>query len=308
MRDLSNELLAISFEEEGIAIAHTEFRSAGKPILKACYFLASKDFAQLSEFLQKHSFKKIPCILVLPSKSYELCLIEPPPVEAGEMLAALQWHIKGVLTFPVEESVFDYVQLYDKPPAGRPNFIYVVAGQKKLIQPAVELVQQHHLKLSFIDVRELVLAYLLPSLGLPQESSLAFLNLQNNTGFITIYQKGTLFLARELAAGTEAWTSNGDSSHLENLVLEIQRSLDYYESNFGQKPVTQVLLTPCSIEVNDFSKELSTRLGVPIKTFDLSEMVEAKEDLPRELQACCLFAVAAALRSKIEHLEHETAN
>jgi MSHA biogenesis protein MshI len=118
-----------------------------------------------------------------------------------------------------------------------------------------------------------------------------------------------LQLARDIPFGTSAlsaettgFESGGfDDSHerLSLLALDIQRSLDFYESSFRQTPVAALYLLPTATPLPELLPELQARLGTPVKSFVLGEVITGDgEDLQKA--EGCLLAVGAALRNERE--------
>ncbi|MBI4357314.1 MAG: hypothetical protein HY559_05505 [Gammaproteobacteria bacterium] len=308
-RKKHKEWLGISFEEDGVAVAHLYLKEDTIPCLKFCGFFPStiekEQRAWLANILgESAAAKQAACSLVLPPKSYHLLCVEPPSVEASEVSEALRWQLKDMLPFPAEEAVIDYFELCEHPPPGKPPSIYAVAAQKSVIQSFVDFANQQKLNLVVIDIRECILGALLANLGL-EVLSRAVLMFKEASGLLAIFCEGGLYLARELPFGSSAFASPSDNTLWENLALEIQRSLDYYDSHFGQKPVTEVLVMPMINDAPHLEEELTTRLGVGVRHLDLHQVFETDLEFSREEEAKSLFAIAATFRMM---LDHETEN
>jgi MSHA biogenesis protein MshI len=83
---------------------------------------------------------------------------------------------------------------------------------------------------------------------------------------------------------------------LDTIVIEVQRSLDYYESHFAQSTVTGVVLGPLPWRTEGVLSYLSSQLGLPTRVASLEELIDLPTPLAPALQARCLLAVGAALR------------
>lgn len=243
--------------------------------------------------------------MVLPPKGYQLLLVEPPQVEANELVEALRWQVKDMITYPPEEAVLDYFELCEHPPPGKTRWIYAVAAQKSLIQSAVDFANQQKLNLSAIDIRELALGSLIASFEL-DALSFSVLVMKESSGLLTIFSEGSLYLTREFSIGYQSLINPSDDAALDNLSLEIQRSLDYYDSQFGQKPVTEVLVMPLASEVPNLEEELAKRLGLNVKRLELRSVLEGEEEFSSDEKAKSLFAIAAATRLMMESTQRST--
>ena len=133
---------------------------------------------------------------------------------------------------------------------------------------------------------------------------LDFVYLLGGGGLITISRQGRLYLSRQvdihqdaeaafqardaLEASTQTW--------LDRIVIELQRSMDYYESHFSQPPITHLVIAPMRHEVAGIEEYLAGQLRIPVRTLDLNHLVDVLQPLSSEAQHHCLFAIGAALR------------
>ena len=94
-------------------------------------------------------------------------------------------------------------------------------------------------------------------------------------------------------------TSFQDSNELfDRIALEVQRSLDYYDSHFRQAPISTLALVPMLREVPGFVDYLKANLSANIITMDLTKLMECEVEVRPELQAACLTVLGAALRQE----------
>lgn len=82
----------------------------------------------------------------------------------------------------------------------------------------------------------------------------------------------------------------------DTIVLEVQRSLDYYESHFSQPPISALVICPLEREVPGIVEYLAANLGVPVRLLDLNSVLDSEQVLDATTQARCLPAIGAALR------------
>jgi MSHA biogenesis protein MshI len=82
----------------------------------------------------------------------------------------------------------------------------------------------------------------------------------------------------------------------DGLLLEAQRSLDYYEHQLGQQAVATLFVAPTESPLPQLRAHLNENLLVSVTGLDLDQLFECKQALPRRTQARCLPAIGAALR------------
>src|ERR1700683_2405886 len=57
---------------------------------------------------------------------------------------------------------------------------------------------------------------------------------------------------------------------IESVVLELQRSLDYYERHFDQPPITRIAVSPSGKRASLLAADLGGETGFQVETLDLS--------------------------------------
>jgi hypothetical protein len=86
--------------------------------------------AAVNTFCQQHQLSSPTCTLMLPASSYQMLLVEAPPVSADELAEALQWKVKDLLNTAMEESVIDGFLLPDDAYRGRQKMAYTVVANR----------------------------------------------------------------------------------------------------------------------------------------------------------------------------------
>ena len=84
---------------------------------------------------------------------------------------------------------------------------------------------------------------------------------------------------------------------LDAIVLEVQRSLDYYESHFAKLAITSLVIAPLPYEIPGMIKYLASALGLQVRLLDMNAILDVTTPLSEKQQSDCFFAIAAALRA-----------
>ncbi len=238
---------------------------------------------------------------VLPNGSYQLVMVEVPDVPANEVKSAIRWQIKDLLDFPVDEAVIELFEMPELSTKKDKSMAYAVATRRSSVQEHIELLHDAGLSLDVIDIPELCTRNI--ATRLPQDADgVAFLHFGKNHGTLTVTRQGVLYLIRQIEkglAGMDA-VAGDDFARAElvsKIVLETQRSLDYYESHFDYRPVTELVLSPGS-NIGGLADSLHEELGLTISSLDLNGMFETKTTISTAEQSDCLLAIGAALRTE----------
>ncbi len=270
--------------------------------------------AALQEAVVRRGLGRSRCVGLLCQGEYSLLQVEPPPVPEDELKEAVRWQIADLIDYPIDDAVIDVFQVPNDGLRSRTRIAYVVSAHRSLVKRQADLLLGARLKLSAIDIPELALRNLASRLD-GESRGLAFLFLDRTQGMITISRGANLFLSRklsigldQLAEGAAELESSGEVDEdsllvfpsrfndlLDSIVLEIQRSLDFYESNYSLPPVSGLVVGGGAEGFSGVVSYLQRYLGVKVRPFDLSEVVDC-QGIDPERQVRCLLAIGGALR------------
>ena len=177
---------------------------------------------------------------VLPLDQYQVFQIDRPPVEDAELANALRWKVKDLIDFSLDDAVIDVFEFPDNATRGGGALVNAVVARRSLVQELSELVAAVGLELAEVDVAELAMRNLLS--GLVAESRCtALVYLRPQFGHMVVCQGHTLYMSRRLDVRAEQLRDAATQEQaVTNLGLEVQRSLDYYESQLRQVPPRQI--------------------------------------------------------------------
>ena len=298
----------MGLEPDGVALTRVSRAAEGRPRLELCEFLrgdsAEERGALLAEAVRRLGLAGSPCVCVLPFDAYALRLIEAPDVPPDELRSAVRWMLADLVDFEVEDAAVDVVPLPEEPSA-RVRRLHAVAAPRTAVAEAAQLVRAAGLALEAIELPELALRNLVGALP-GAEAGWAVLQALPKGAHLTVIEAGHLRLSREIGVSwsqleDEAARAEPDdlvsSGALEDLALEIQRSLDYYEREFRRAPPARLAVAPAEMDWEPVLPRLAQNLTVNVRLLELGEVLECPQHLSHSLQARCLAAVGAALRS-----------
>ena len=259
---------------------------------------------KLSHVVSEHSLDNSRCSCVIDTHSHSLLLIEAPDVQPAELKAAVRWRIKDLIDFHIDDAVIDVFEIPEQGAApGRARLMYAVAARASKIHTNISELEKTTLQLDTIDIPELAIRNITSLLD-DDVRGVAFLYLSADSGVITLTRQGSLYLSRNIDVGLKKMipeSGNGElhpqtEQSLDKIVLEVQRSLDYYESHFSQPPITSLVIAPMEQEVAGVLPYLSANLGIAVSMLDFSSILESDEAITKSAQIKCLLAIGAALR------------
>lgn len=293
---------------DGIAVAEVETSAQARPALRSCRYIDSgqpaERLAQLGKYVRERSLKRHPCTVVLDESSYNLIQMAAPPVQDDELAAALRWSLKDLVDYPVDDAVIDVFRVPVQ--EHREAKVYAVVSPRQQIRQSVDIVRKSGLGIDAIEIEQLSLGNIVEQLA-GQEKGLAVLHIEREHGSINLYQDSALYLSRKIDTGLarfEAVQQQGadmrtDADLLyEPITLELQRSLDFYESQFAKPSIRRLLVAPRHPLLQSFCDYASGTTGLQVEFLNLGEVYPDTTVLDDQGQTNCLMAIAAASRRR----------
>lgn len=293
----------IAFCPQGISLAIIE-RRGGEPQLCDVEHLPLDGHTSRADTLRhlarQHDLGRQALRAVLCPDDYTMLQMEAPEVSPEELKSAVRWSIKDMIDFHIDDAVIDVFELPRPARKASALLLSVVAAKRSLITDLLTQFQHAELDPNSIDITELALRNL-GALCSENEHPIATLFLMQHQAWIEITVGNTLCLARRLTLDD---SSTSDISELafdtdyddDNLGLELQRSLDHFESHFGLGPARRLSVL-CSDDQPSVMNRLTRDLfNIEVQPTELQEHLRGAEEIPHELLAPCLPAIGAALR------------
>ena len=284
--------VGVAFGADHLALAVMR-RDGSKPVLERCDILPLNTSAGSAlEALRAAGIPRIPVSTVLGPQDYQLALVEAPEVPPAELRAAMRWRLKDSIDFRVEDAVIDVFDVPDQNRGGHGRMMYAVAARRSAVHAHTQALAATP-GFDAIDVPELCLRNLAALLPMAS-AGVALLHLGEANASIVLVRGKTFYLARhvDLSAGGQGRINAA------GVVLELQRSLDYYERHFDQPPITRIAVSPAGARADELARDLGRETGFEVGTLDLNALVSCKMPIEASAQASCLLAVGAALREE----------
>jgi MSHA biogenesis protein MshI len=296
-REINPVAVGIDIAADGITLALRK-NNGGRPTIK-CEFIPLRSQAEIPQALKgavdKHHLKKQPATILLPSNLYNLLQTSSPPMRPEELRAAAKWKINELLPFPVENAVVDVFEYPQAGQRGTERMLYVVAANRTDVQRNVDWVRDSEMTLMSIDIGEFALRNVISHLP-ENETGTIVLSLSERAGLLVFVKQDEIYLARRLEVGYGDLLMGGERSY-EEIVLELQRSMDFFESQFAQPMPPRLLVYPPDKLTGELTQHIYTQLNIQVEPLILERLTGYTLDLDAESQSRCLMAVGAALRA-----------
>lgn len=290
-------------EGERIDLAHVVRAPGKRPEIRTCesFRIDGADEADaLSRLAQSRALKRHRCVLGLADGQYRLAQIEAPAVPAEERLQAVRWRLKDVVDFPVEGAALAVADIPTE--GGRQASLFAAVAPRDVIGERMALFHQAKIPLKAIDIPEMAVRNV-AALFEEANRGLAFLALTQRDGLLTITCRGELYLSRRIEVSLAALgAADGErrAAMLERLALELQRTLDNFDRQYGFVSVSR-LLVASEVDCSGVVAALAENLYLPVQMADLSGVADihaVPELRSTERQAQALIAIGTALREE----------
>ncbi|MGI2110251.1 biogenesis protein MshI [Shewanella frigidimarina] len=199
-------------------------------------FLVQKNnWSQAFEAL-KSQFGRVRVQLVLSQQYYQLLQVEKPNVEPGEVTQALIWSVKDMVSEPVTDIHLDYFES---------SFISsskvnVVVSSRQFLMQLASACDANGLDIAGISIEELALSHVLAHDNM---AHMLVAHLPQQELLLVVVKAGEVLMQRRVRGFNhldKATLEELKQGLADNLSLEIQRSMDYFESQLRQAPVGSI--------------------------------------------------------------------
>ena len=298
----------IALADGAFALAVVRREGDAKPSIEHCSIhsvgAVGADFQPaLKSALDKLGATRAATCAVIDGDDYQIVQVEAPEVLPSEMRAAIRWRLRDAIGFSVDEAAVDVFETPEPVRRTHSKMLFAVAARDSAIQRVAGLLKPVAKGFHAIDIPELCLRNL--SALLPQDQKgVAVVALGAGFAQLVVTRQGVMYLTRRIdtARRFEARPAGNEQPiDAAALALELQRSLDYYESQFDQTPIGDLVIAPANDQARELAVTLKNEIGLRISVLDVRETFNVYKSGELVTDWPCLMALGAALR--VETLE-----
>jgi type IV pilus assembly protein PilM len=274
------------------------------------------------------------CALSVSGQSVIIRKITVPVMTQAELDEQIQWEAEQHIPFDIKDVQVDYQVLRKRPEASQMDLL-LVAAKKDRIEDYAQLARNAKLRPVVCDVDSFTVQNLFEySRGLPENQTVALINVGASFSSLSIIANGVHVFPREIANGgnaiteeiqkqlgipfeqAEAYKCGGGEGGMvpqqvvsiieaasDSIAAEIQRSIDFYLATSGEGEISRIYVTGGTANLQALGRAIERRARVPVETWSPTEKVtiEAKEVDPQLLlQRSAQLSVALGLSLRKE--------
>jgi len=264
------------------------------------------------------------CALSVSGQSVIIRKITVPMMTEAELEEQIQWEAEQHIPFDIKDVHVDYQVLRRRAEASQMDLL-LVAAKRDQIEEYAQLARNAKLKPLVCDIDAFTVQNLFEySRALPQDQTIALINVGASLSSLNIIANGVSAFTREIANGgngiteeiqkqlnvphdqAEAYKCGGSASAEEpgragmvpqqvvqvieavsdTIAAEIQRSLDFFMATSGEGEIARIYVTGGSANLAALARAIERRARVSVETWSPVEKltIEAKEVDPLLLQ------------------------
>jgi len=286
--------IGIAIDEDAVTFCAVEKKTSGDLHLTQESVVSLQNWpAQLKKWVETHSLSGAQAYVAFSVAWYQQVQVDRPAVKDEEMESALTWSVEEILGSG-EARAFDYFDL-PVPLAGN-NKINIVAIKESAVIEAAEACYNANVSLQSISVEEVV------TCNLPVGTELPVLTLIQEAGdevCLNIVKNGALFFSRRLKGFENLSSFSAEELRMgiaDSLCVQIQRSMDYFESQLRQPPIRHIRIKMDTRHLDTLVEQV--RQAVPAQI----EIMRSGVTVPEQLNELRLSytALGAALHPRVE--------
>jgi MSHA biogenesis protein MshI len=298
---------AVVISDNEIAVALVRKLDGQRPkVLRIVVEEAPLGFADpvLKKIISEFDLRRIPVSAVIGASDYQIAQVQAPDVPREELRAAARFSMRDTFDFPIDNATLDVFDLPAEANSGARGTCFAIATRGDAVEKLTHSIERQFRGFDVIDIPELCqrnLAALLPQ----DAKGVAFLLIRDDFAQLVLTRNGMLYVTRRFDFATRG-ELNGDEDAEANelpldpqvLSLELQRSLDYYESHFDESAIADLFIAPAGTRANMLAAELGASTGLRINMFNIFDLVDVsyQAEIPDGWLPC--MAIGAALRAR----------
>ena len=226
----------------------------------------NKDYVEvIRQFHQETSLADSYCQVVLGHGLYQIAQIEKPAIPENEYAKALLWSAKDLVNIPSENLILDYFEYVSN--NTNTNKINVIACDKTMIKPIVDLLSELQVSLKGISIIDIVLSQLAST----SAANVLVFHLPGLNILLAVIKDGQLCFSRHIKGYDNLHQMSEvdfQAGALNNLGLEIQRCIDFSIGQLKLNTVANVMVLVQSFDAKLIAESLQEFFDVNVQLLE----------------------------------------
>ena len=246
----------------------------------------------LAEAVDKHELYGVACQIILAPNLYQLHLMDMPQLPEEEMAKALRWQLKGIIDYPLNDIAVDAFLVPAHGVGERRKKVFTAVTLQTGLMHKIAIFEQCLLKVAAVSIAELALGSLLSYVGVTKEATCIVISFDDDVCQLHLYHNENLYLLRNLLINNDIVKHFSAANH--DMLLEIQRSIDYCITELKLPEPKRIVFTPNFYQATDLFEFLSDALDKEVLLMDLQTLTSSST-VARTDMVTAFYAIGGAL-------------
>ncbi|BCE01134.1 hypothetical protein [Marinicellulosiphila megalodicopiae] len=297
-------MICFEIKQEGIAMAMVEIKRNEPAIIHANAWIETKKFTvqEVQKVIAEYNLKDWPVSILLPEEQYQIRLVEVPDVDEDDVVDAIKLKANDFISYQIDDAFVDVLPMPEKAFHGRRKMAFVVIAEAEPVMATIDIIKQTGLSVHSVDIADQALRNLSSYCNKHHNSGLLLISWQHSQ--INLCHDHNLVVNRKIDIGSLGLLAEdqpvenqlSDKIQHDSLVLEIQRSMDYFESQLGLGVINEISILSLMELPNSIYNFLNDNFNANIHYVDIDDVfVMGKQSQP-EMLSQCYQALGGALR------------
>ncbi len=246
----------------------------------------------LETLINKHQLVSAETTIILPANKVESTQLDTSELPDREVTATLPWKIKELINIAPQDMVCDYIDMPLQPTGQQPK-TQVLAVSRTYLERVIKPFHDAGAPIHALTTEQFALAKLQTTQDAAQ---LIFIQHHKSDAILLIVKNQQICFARKIrntAATIDMTPEQLQMGGSDMIAIEIQRSIDYFESQLKQPPIKNAFLAMEGNNADLLVDALNQVLPVKTKLIPLDNL-----DGQSDLDSSYIAAVGAALYSQ----------
>jgi MSHA biogenesis protein MshI len=241
--------------------------------------------------VEKHELYGVPCQIILAPSLYQLHLMDVPQVPEEEIAKALRWQLKGLIDYPLNDIAVDAFLV---PPHGvgtRRKKVFAAITLQSALLNKISFLEQCLLNVAAVSIAEMALSKLISLLHLSSDAPCLVISFDEEVCQLHLYYEDNLYLYRTLFINRSITQPNASAN--QDMLLEIQRSIDYCLTELKLPEPKRIVFTPSLYKATDLITFLKEALDKDVTVMDIHSFLPNSSMMPEDM-AIAFYALGGA--------------
>ena len=243
----------------------------------------------LARLIREHDLVAAKTNIVIPANRIQSTQIESSELPEGDVQTALPWKVKELINIPPQDMVCDYIDM-PLQPTGQGAKTQVLATSRGYLEAIINPFHEANAEIGAITTEQFAYAKLQTT---EDAAQLVFIQNKKADAVLLIVKNQEICFARKIrnsAVILEMTPEQLEMGGSDSIAIEIQRSIDYFESQLKQPPIKNALLSMLGDNTETLITALNQVLPVRTKLITIDDV-----EVPPGLDIRYMAALGAAV-------------